>query len=200
MPIHVTTSTTQSLSNKTFVDRVSTTGVVYADSGNSNQWSSTYNTVYATSATWDSTYTTLNSNSAKYESSYTTLNANSAKWDKTIRGSLGITIDGAGSTISTGSKGFVRVPYSCTITGAELVADRVGSIVVDVLSGNYSNFPPAVSIVGSSKPTLSSTQKSQTTVTSWLTALNEGDYLGFNVDSSSTLTRVILTIITSRVI
>jgi len=81
MPIHVTTSTTQSLSNKTFVDRVSTTGVVYASSGNSNQWSSTYSSVYATSATWDSTYTSLNTNSAKYDSVYTSVNTNSAKYD-----------------------------------------------------------------------------------------------------------------------
>ena len=81
MPIHVTTSTTQSLSNKTFVDMLSTTGVVYADSGNSNQWSSTYGSVYATSAAWDSTYTSLNTNSAKYDSVYTSLNTNSAKYD-----------------------------------------------------------------------------------------------------------------------
>lgn len=52
MPIHVTTSTTQSLSNKTFVDHLSTTGVAYASGGNSNQWNSAYTTVYANSATW----------------------------------------------------------------------------------------------------------------------------------------------------
>jgi hypothetical protein len=52
MPIHVTTSTTQSLSNKTFVDHLSTTGVAYASGGNSNQWNSAYTTVNANSATW----------------------------------------------------------------------------------------------------------------------------------------------------
>lgn len=83
MPIHVTTSTTQSISGKTFVDRVSTTGVVYADSGNSSQWSSTYGSVYATSAAWDSTYTSLNTNSAKYDSTYTTVSSNSAYWYST---------------------------------------------------------------------------------------------------------------------
>lgn len=45
MPIHVTTSTTQSLSNKTFVDYLSTTGVVYASGGNSNQWNSSLQTL-----------------------------------------------------------------------------------------------------------------------------------------------------------
>jgi hypothetical protein len=55
MPIHVTTSTTQSLSNKTFVDYLSTTGVVYASGGNSNQWNSSYTTVNANSANWQQT-------------------------------------------------------------------------------------------------------------------------------------------------
>jgi hypothetical protein len=53
MPVHVTTTTTQSLSNKTFVDRLSTTGVAYASGGNSNQWNSSYSTVTATSASWN---------------------------------------------------------------------------------------------------------------------------------------------------
>ena len=52
MPIHVTTSTTQSLSNKTFVDRLSTTGIAYANGGDSNQWNSAYTTVNTSSATW----------------------------------------------------------------------------------------------------------------------------------------------------
>jgi len=52
MPIHVTTTTTQSLSNKTFVDRLSTTGVVYASGGNSNQWNNVYSTVQTTSGSW----------------------------------------------------------------------------------------------------------------------------------------------------
>lgn len=64
MPIHVTTSTTQSLSNKTFVDRLSTTGVVYADSGNSNQWSSAYSSVYATSASWAAQTLSFDENTA----------------------------------------------------------------------------------------------------------------------------------------
>jgi hypothetical protein len=83
MPIHVTTSTTQSLSNKTFVDRVSTTGVVYASSGNSNQWSSTYSSFNAASGKYDSTYTTVSSNSAKWQNTYTTVSGNSAYWDST---------------------------------------------------------------------------------------------------------------------
>jgi hypothetical protein len=60
MPIHVTTSTTQSLSNKTFVDHLSTTGVAYASGGNSNQWNSSYTTVNANSANWQQTTNSYN--------------------------------------------------------------------------------------------------------------------------------------------
>jgi hypothetical protein len=116
-------------------------------------------------------------------------------------GSLGLVIDGAGSAITTGVKGYLRVPYACTINSVEIVADQSGSIVVDVWRDTYPNFPPTVgdTIVASAKPTLSAAQKSQdTTLTGWTTSLSEGDYLAFNVDSSATVTRVALTIKVTR--
>ena len=84
MPIHVTTSTTQSLSNKTFVDRVSTTGVVFASGGNSNQWSSTYSSFNAASGRYDLTYTTVSSNSAYWDSTYNTVYTTSGSWKQTL--------------------------------------------------------------------------------------------------------------------
>lgn len=61
MPIHVTTSTTQSLSNKTFVDHLSTIGIVYANGGTSDQWNSAYSNLQSNSATWVSTVSALSS-------------------------------------------------------------------------------------------------------------------------------------------
>ncbi len=89
------------------------------------------------------------------------------------------------------------MPYACTIQSVELVADQSGSIVIDVWRDSYQNFPPVAgdSIAGSAKPTLSSAQKSQnTTLSGWTTTLTEGQYLAFNVDSASTVTRVVLTL------
>lgn len=95
MPIHVTTSTTQSLSNKTFVDHLSTTGEVYSQSGDSLQWNDVYSTVNANSATtwnyqgtdvksltsnWENTYTQFSTQSANNASVYSTVNSNSATW------------------------------------------------------------------------------------------------------------------------
>lgn len=99
-------------------------------------------------------------------------------------------IDGGGSTITTGVKGYVRVPFACTITKATALADASGSIVVDIWKDTYANFPPvdADSITASAPVTISSAQKSQdTTLTGWTTSLAAGDVLGFNVDSATTI-------------
>ena len=120
-----------------------------------------------------------------------------------LTGSLGIVIDGAGSAITTGLKGYLLVPYACTITAAEIVADQSGSIVIDIWKDAYANFPPtdADSITASAPPTLSTAQKStDSTLTSWTASLAAGDYLAFNVDSAATVTRVALTLKVTRTI
>lgn len=111
--------------------------------------------------------------------------------------SISLTLDGGGSVITTGVKADVRIPYSGTITGWELVANTSGSIVIDVWKDTYANFPPTVAdtIAGTEKPTLSSATKNQDlTLSTWTTTVTAGDYLRFNVDSASTVTRVHLSI------
>jgi hypothetical protein len=288
MPIHVTTSTTQSLSNKTFVDRVSTTGVVFASSGNSNQWSSAYTTVSATSGRYitnvisntqgalscirlGDTFTvntglTVSATptfeglivnysgltaygSVKFNGSLTvgslkvsnyTLPGGEdednpppysrvmklpaggsasyyAAWSpdlgenvynyvnsisgNLILGQLGITIDGAGSVITPGVKQYLRVPYNCTITSAEIVADITGSIIIDIYKSTYANFPPTSSIIVGSenRPTLNNalTYKN-TTLTGWNTTLSAGEYIGFYVDTVNSVKKITLTLVTRR--
>lgn len=110
-------------------------------------------------------------------------------------GQVGITIDGGGSAITTGLKGFVRIPYAGTITKATLLADQSGSIVVDVWKDTYANAPPtdADSITASAPPTLSGAAKSEdATLTGWTKSITAGDVLAFNVDSVATVTRVTL--------
>jgi hypothetical protein len=112
-------------------------------------------------------------------------------------GSFGITIDGGGSVITTGVKGYVQIPYDGTITGWTILADQSGSIVVDVWKDTFANYPPLVadSIAGSEKPTLSSVIKNQDlALSTWTTSVTAGDIIAFNVDSASTVTRVNLSI------
>lgn len=113
---------------------------------------------------------------------------------------FGITVDGGGSAITTGSKGYVTVPYAGTITGWTILADQSGSTVIDVKRSTYSGFPSTSSIAGSDLPTLSSAQKNQdTTLSGWgSTAVAAGDVIEFVVNSATTVTRVNLSIQISR--
>lgn len=111
----------------------------------------------------------------------------------TVYDTVGITIDGAGTAITTGSKGFRRIEQAGTITGWTIISKESGSCVIDVKKGAYSAIPTTSSIAGTEKPTLSSAQKNQdTNLTTWTTSISADDVLEFVVDSASTVTRVSL--------
>lgn len=106
-------------------------------------------------------------------------------------------IEGGGSAITTGQKGYLEIPFAMTITGWTLVADQAGSIVVDVWKTPYGSFPPSAAntITGADIPTLSSVRNNQNPAVSlWTTSLSAGDILAYNVNSASTVTRVTLSI------
>ncbi len=114
-------------------------------------------------------------------------------------GSITLTIDGQGVVITTGIKGYKYIPRACTIVAATIYSDNAtpvtGSIVFDVWRDVQANYPPTVAdtITASDKPTLTSGIFSQdTTLTGWSASLAVGDFLGFNVDSVSSLTKVVL--------
>lgn len=115
--------------------------------------------------------------------------------------SIEIVIGDNASVISTGVKGYMEVPFACTITAARAFADASGSIVVDIWKDTYANFPPldADSITASAPVTISSAVKSQdTTLTGWTTSLAAGDILGFNVDSATTVKQVTISLLVTR--
>lgn len=100
-------------------------------------------------------------------------------------------INGNGSAITTGSKGYVDVPFNGIIRSWTVLADQSGSIVVDVKKGTYFAFPTTASICGGSQPVLTSQQKNtNSTLTGWTTTVLANDILEFVVNSASTVTRV----------
>lgn len=112
-------------------------------------------------------------------------------------------IDGAGSTIvSPESKGYLEVPFDCTITAARLLADRSGSIAIEVRKCTYAQFDSGAThpvtgdkISASAPPTISNaTKSSDTTLSGWTTTLTEGDILEFYVSSCSTIRRCTITL------
>lgn len=108
---------------------------------------------------------------------------------------VGITIDGGGSAITTGVKGYTSIPVAGNIVRARMLADISGSAVIDVWKDTFANYPPvnADSITAAAPPTLAAAIASDdTTLTGWTIAVAAGDVLGFNVDSAATITRLTL--------
>ena len=116
-----------------------------------------------------------------------------AGWVEAVAGGIntfGITVDGQGSVLTTGSKGFITVPYNCTITNWYLAADQAGDIVFDIKRSG-------TSIIGAGNlPTLSAAQSSNTDVSGWTSVVvADGDILEFEITGTpATLTRVNLVI------
>jgi len=99
---------------------------------------------------------------------------------------FGITI-GGGGVITTGSKGYTRLPAAGIITKVTLLADQSGTIALDIKKCNYKSFPTTTSICASSKPTLSSAQSYEDfSLKGWNTQVNAGDVIEFVVDSGTT--------------
>jgi len=122
--------------------------------------------------------------------------------EEKVEGSFNFVIDGGNSVITTGLKGFIEWGFAAQIMGWTIMADVVGSIVVDVWKDSYANFAPTVadSITGTEKPTLSSAQKNQDlSLTSFSTMVAKGDIWAFNVDSVSAIKRVTIAFRFNRV-
>lgn len=110
-------------------------------------------------------------------------------------------VDGGGGAITTGLKGFIKIPFACTIDQVDLYADQAGSVVVDIYKDVYANFPPtgADTITAAAKPTLVAADKYQdATLTGWITSIAAGDVLAYNIDSASTITRLTVTMKVTR--
>lgn len=109
-------------------------------------------------------------------------------------GTFGITIDGAGNVITTGFKQYLIVPYNCVITGWYIIANTVGSCVIDVWK-DITIPTSGDSITGTEKPTLTGQQtNSDSSLSTWTTTVNANDIIGFNVDSISGLSKITLVI------
>ncbi len=111
--------------------------------------------------------------------------------------SIILIIDGGGVAITTGIKADLEIPFACTIQRVTMLADQVGSVVVDIWKDVYANYPPTVadSITAADLPTITAAVDSQdAALTGWNTIIAAGDVLRFNVNSVSTITRLTLSL------
>lgn len=120
---------------------------------------------------------------------------------------IGTTIDGSGGTITVGVKGYVKIPYACTITGWTVIASTAtaGQVITLDIWKSSAGIPTVAdtiinTVAGGVKPFLSSGQqlRNSTSVTNWTTAVAANDYIGFNVDAATTVSWVILQIFVTK--
>lgn len=109
-------------------------------------------------------------------------------------------IDGGGAAITTGIKGYLEVPFACTVNTWTLLADTSGSITVDVYSDAYASYGTNTSMVGAgTKPAIASATKAQSAPASWTTtSIAAGNIVGFNVTAATTVTRVTISLKVTR--
>jgi hypothetical protein len=133
------------------------------------------------------------------------LSANSTTGAITIQATatttFGVSVDGSGGVITTGQKGYVRIPYNFTITSWTLIGFPSGSITFDIWRVNNAIPTVANTIigVGGTKPSLtSSTYATSSTLTNWTATGLTGDVIGWNVDSATTTTIATLQLFVTR--
>ena len=122
--------------------------------------------------------------------------ADKAEVDKTKKTTLGLTVDGGGIELTTGIKGYIAIPYNCTITGWVALADISGSIKIDVWKDVYANYPPddTDSITNGHEPEITTATKAEDSdLGDWSSVtVTAGDVIGFSVDSITDITRLTL--------
>jgi hypothetical protein len=92
----------------------------------------------------------------------------------------------------------VEIPYACTLKEVTILGDgTTGSCVVDIWKATVSTFPPtsANDITGGVSPSVSAAKQSSiTSFSGWTTTFAADDVLQFHLHSSSTFTRVTITL------
>lgn len=127
-------------------------------------------------------------------------------WNKEVRDNVGavaprglivqMTTPGGGD-LTAGQVVYAEIPYAMTITGWSLIADQVGSIVIDVWRRAFASFPPTIAdtIAGSEKPTIVTARKGQNlALLTWAGDVDAGDVLAFSIDSATDVQVITLTL------
>lgn len=129
--------------------------------------------------------------------------------DALKEGSIMFVIDGGGSAITTGIKGFVEAPFSGSIQSVRLFADTTGDIEIDIFKDDYNTYnpddEPSQSICANSTQTISISLgiKQQFTTQDlidkgWTRQFARGDIFYFKVAAAATITKLTISMTVDR--
>jgi hypothetical protein len=164
-----------------------------------------YNVITSQSAQNYSSYTFLTANSSNVGTD-TLYRSNSAKYESaasyinTITNAtaqINFIFDGGGEVVDVGSSGMIQIPYKTSVVSWALLADAPTIASVQVLSSDYNSYPTYTLISGNiNTPFLNGTTKSNnsSSLTDWLSSLNDNTILKFKLMSNSAATSITLSL------
>jgi len=112
-------------------------------------------------------------------------------------GVANVILDGGGSTISTGTKGHVEMPFDFKLYSWALRSLETGSILLELRKSSYAGYPPGgsgVMHIGATGPFIGNDWKNQETgLSGWASPTGAaGDSIQVAVSSVSAITQVSL--------
>lgn len=112
--------------------------------------------------------------------------ANTADLTRTIN----YVVDYGSSPINVGDKGSLAIDVTGVIESWVLVADQIGSLVLDIRKASYADYPNVTTICGGTRPSLVNQNKNTSSnLGTWNKVLNAGDILNYNVISVTGINR-----------
>lgn len=124
--------------------------------------------------------------------------------DHIKKGSFTFVIDGGGTTITTGIKGFIEAPFDGTVKGVKLFADQEGSTSVDIYKDTWDNYNPninpdeSICALSTNLPTITVNNKAVADLTGWIVEFEEGDIFYFEVVSCTDITKLTISMSVER--
>jgi len=119
-----------------------------------------------------------------------------------VEAALEFVFDGGGAALAADAQGDLEVPFDCYIEEAALLADQDGAVKIDIWMDSYGNYPPTNddTITAGAEPEIaaSGSKDKDTTLTGWTRELPKGRALRFNIDSCTTITRVVVSLKVTR--
>lgn len=99
--------------------------------------------------------------------------------------SIQYVVDGGGAVLTTGIKGDLDLPFSCTLTDCVLLADEVGTLSADIWIAPLASYPPTVSnSIIPTYATLTAQDHATQDITGWTTAFSAGSTIRYNIFST----------------
>jgi hypothetical protein len=138
--------------------------------------------------------TAAQNNTGDFDAAGAASSAQSAAIAATNKDRIEFAVSGNGFAITTGIKGDKSIPFNCTITGYDIVADQAGAIEFDLWVDTLANFPPTIAdtIVAAApvKITATADKATDSTLTGWSKNLTKGSVMRLNCNSATTIKRV----------